>query len=82
MMRKGQRLYECQQCHEKQSRHWVEFNRSARPKCYKCGSTQLELVSDDAKRDQARLQAERVAGTGGSLKLASQEENSKHRKVT
>jgi len=35
-----------------------------------CGSARLELVSEEAKDDRARLNRERIAGTGGSLKLS------------
>jgi len=77
------RLYECDDCHERRFVSWVELNRAAKPKCYGCGSTRLELVSEEAKADRARLQQERVTGTGGSLKLTSSEENKdRKRKVT
>lgn len=65
------RLYECEECHERRFVAWVELNRAARPRCYACGSTQLELVSEEAKDDRARLNRERIVGTGGSLKLSS-----------
>ncbi len=78
----NRRLYECQECHARRWIAWVELNRAARPKCYGCGSTRLELVSEQAKDDAARLQRERVIGTGGSLKLSGDEENTTHRKVT
>ena len=78
----NRRLYECQECHERRMVPWVELNRAARPKCYGCGSTRLELVSEEAKKDQARLQQERVAGTGGALKLSKNEADTPHRKVT
>lgn len=78
----NRRMYECQDCHAKRMVPWVELNRAARPKCYGCGSTRLELVSDEAKADQSRLQRERVAGTGGNLILSNTEENTPHRKVT
>ena len=66
----GRRLYECDECHSRRMVAWVELNRAARPKCYTCGSPHLELVSGEAKKDRARLQQERVTGTGGSLELA------------
>jgi hypothetical protein len=74
------RLYECDDCHERRFVAWVELCRAAKPKCYKCGSTKLELVSDEAKADRASLQQQRIEGTGGSLKLAGGLENP-HRKV-
>ena len=67
----SKRLYECQDCHERRMVPWVELNRAARPKCYGCGSIHLELVSPEAIKDMHRLQAERLTGTGGSLKLTS-----------
>ena len=70
--RKGHRyLYECDECHERRYVDKMEANRAAKPRCKKCGCTRLEIVSEDARKDRARLQAERIAGTGGSLKLAS-----------
>jgi hypothetical protein len=77
----GKRLYECEECRERRFVAWVELNRAAKPKCLGCGSTRLELVSDDAKEDRQRLQRERVAGSGGSLELSPHLE-SKRRKVT
>ena len=66
------RLHECEDCHERRFVAWVELNRAAKPKCYRCGGTRLELVSGEALEDRARLQDERRAGTGGSLKLCSE----------
>lgn len=65
------RLYECEECRVRRWVRWVELNRAARPKCMACGSTRLELVSEDAKKDRARLNRERLTGSGGSLELAS-----------
>lgn len=67
----NKRLYECDDCHERRFVAWVELNRAAKPRCMKCGATRLELVSEDAKNDRARLNQERLTGTGGSLKLSS-----------
>jgi len=72
------RLFECDDCKTRKFVPWVELNRAAKPRCYICGSTRLELVSEEAKDDRARLNRERIAGTGGSLKLASNLENQKH----
>ena len=66
----NRRLYECEDCHAKRLVAWVELNRAAKPKCYGCGGTRLELVSAEAKEDRARLQDERQIGTAGSLRLA------------
>jgi hypothetical protein len=45
-----------------------------------CGSVRLELVTEEAKEERANLNQERIAGTGGSLKLAN--ENNQRHKVT
>ena len=80
--RKGLRyLYECEDCHERRFVSWVEANRAARPKCYGCGSTRLEIVSKDARDDRARLNRERIIGTGGSLKLSSNCENTARKRA-
>lgn len=76
------RLYECEDCRERRFVAWVELNRAAKPRCFKCGSTRLELVSEEAKTDRARLQQERVAGSGGSLELSGDLNHQSHRKVT
>lgn len=82
-MSKGiKRLYECDDCHERRFVAWVELNRAARPKCFGCGSTRLELVSEEAKDDRARLNRERIVGTGGSLILSRTcEDQSRNRAV-
>lgn len=59
---KGRRKYRCEECGEESFRHWVERNRAARMRCLGCGSARLELVSEEAKKDAASLQAVRVAG--------------------
>lgn len=75
-------LYECDDCKSRRRVKWIEQNRAAKPRCYNCGSTRLELVSPDARADQARLNRERIAGSGGSLMLADHLDNNPHRKVT
>lgn len=75
------RLYQCDDCGERRFIPWVELSRAAKPKCYGCGSTRLELVSDEAKDDRARLNRERLAGTGGSLVLSDDCEARKHRRA-
>jgi hypothetical protein len=69
------RMYECDDCHERRFVAWVELNRAGKPRCYKCGSTRLEMVSKEGKEDRARLNSERIVGTGGSLKLAGHCDN-------
>jgi uncharacterized Zn finger protein len=74
--RKGRSyLFKCEECGERRFVTAQERNRAAIPRCMGCGSAHLELVSEDAKEDQARLNRERLTGTGGSLKLASGAEN-------
>ena len=80
--RKGiRKLYECDDCHARRFVAWVELNRAGKPRCNACGCTRLELVSEDAKNDQARLNQERIVGTGGSLILANELDDPR-RKVT
>jgi hypothetical protein len=55
------RVYECQECHAKCKLKWVELIRAAGPKCKKCGSTKLELISEEARNDQIRLYSERLS---------------------
>lgn len=81
MARKGQRLFECKECNNKQFIHWIERNRRGLPRCLQCGSQRLEIVSDEAKDEQCRLQRERITGTGGSLKLANGENNTRRKVV-
>lgn len=76
------RLHQCDECKVRRWVAWVELNRAGRPRCTGCGSARLELVSEEAKEDRRRLQGERVDGTGGSLMLVPEEENTPHRKVT
>ena len=54
------RLYECDDCGERRFVRWIELNRAAKPRCFHCGCTRMELVSDDARQDRARLQSERL----------------------
>ena len=77
----NKRLCECDECHERRFVAWVELNRAARPRCYGCGSQRLELVSEEAKDDRARLNRERVVGSGGSLELSSELDDSHHKTV-
>jgi uncharacterized Zn finger protein len=53
--KRGSRLYQCDECKEKSYHHWIERNRAARMRCPGCGSVRLELVSKEAKDDQASL---------------------------
>jgi peptide subunit release factor 1 (eRF1) len=78
--RKGYRhLYQCEECGVRRMVSWRERNRAAIPRCNGCGSARMELVSEDAKEDLARLNRERVTGPGGSVGAAT--ENVYRRKV-
>ena len=77
----NKRLHRCEECGEKRMVAWVELNRASRPRCFGCGSSRLELVSEEAKEDATRLQRERVKGSGGSLKMRKDKENTTHKKV-
>lgn len=55
MAKRGTRKYRCGECGEAQFKHWVERNRAKRLTCIACGSARMELTSDEAKRDAARL---------------------------
>ena len=60
--RKGLRkLYRCDECGAQRFVAWVESIRASRPRCMACGSTRLNLVSEAAREDSARLQRERIA---------------------
>jgi len=65
------RLHECEECKSRRFVSWVELNRASKPRCQACGSTRLELVSEEAKEDRARLNVERLKGDHGSLKLSA-----------
>ena len=75
------RLYECEECSERRFVCPRELNRAGRPRCYGCGSARLELVSEEAKDDRARLNVERIAGDHGSLRLAGALKNPHHKVV-
>lgn len=74
------RLFECEDCHERRFVRFIELNRASKPRCFKCGSTKLELVSDDAKDDRARLNAERLSGTEWAVSLSCVRRN-RHRAI-
>lgn len=67
----GKRLYQCDDCKDRRFVHWVELNRASRPRCNKCGSTRLEIVSDDAYDEMLNRQSRRIGGDGGSLVVSS-----------
>lgn len=55
-MKNIKRLHECSDCHARRFVTFLEHNRAGRPKCYGCGSTRLELVSQEGKEEVANLQ--------------------------
>ena len=63
------RLFECDECHSRRYVSWVELNRAAKPRCHSCGSTRLDLVSEEAKEDQARLNRERLSAVGSGRSM-------------
>lgn len=60
---KKKRLYECDECGERRFVSRIELDRAARPRCNGCGSTRLEIVSDDGREEQSMLGDARVSGT-------------------
>ena len=79
MSTKGRRTYLCDECKERSMHHWIEKNRAARMRCPACGSARLELVSDEAKQEQADQQKARVEGHRDMSITRSRRKN---RKVT
>ncbi len=79
MARRGSRLYECDECHERRYVAKIELDRAARPRCDKCGSTRLELVTEAGKNDMLNMQRQRVTGAGGSLILSTQADKPRRR---
>jgi DNA-directed RNA polymerase subunit RPC12/RpoP len=67
----GKRLYQCDDCKERRMVHWVELNRAAKPRCNKCGSSRLEIVSDDAYEERLNCNTQRVQGETRSVVLAA-----------
>jgi DNA-directed RNA polymerase subunit RPC12/RpoP len=61
-MKRGHKKYRCDECKTESFHHWIELNRASRMRCQACGSTRLELVTDQAKREAAAAQAVRIEG--------------------
>jgi DNA-directed RNA polymerase subunit RPC12/RpoP len=59
---RGTRQYVCDECKAKSYHHWLERNRAARLRCPACGSARLELVTEEARREQASRNEVRLAG--------------------
>lgn len=49
---KGKRKYRCGSCGSEQFIHWRELNRRSRPRCIRCGSYNLEPVTEEAKKER------------------------------
>lgn len=80
--RRGLRhLFECEDCHTRRMVAWVERTRAAKPRCYSCGSTRLEIVSEEARDDIARLNRERLSGATSSLVLSKSIERADRKRV-
>jgi DNA-directed RNA polymerase subunit RPC12/RpoP len=62
MAKRGSRLYVCDECKERSLHHWIERNRASRMRCPACGSARLELVSAEARQEQADLNRVRLQG--------------------
>jgi len=50
-MNKNKRLYQCDDCRNRQFVAKIELSRRSKPRCNKCGCQRLEPVSDDAKAE-------------------------------
>lgn len=46
------RLHECEDCHTRRYVAVIELNRAAKPRCYRCGSTKLEMIGEEAKEQR------------------------------
>lgn len=75
------RLYECGDCAARRMVSWVELNRSSKPRCHACGSTILDLVSEDAKRDRMRLNRERIEPSTTALVISKHCDDKRKRVV-
>lgn len=62
MARKGYRKYACDECKAESMIHWIERNRASGLKCPACGSRRVELVSKEARDDQASLNEVAIDG--------------------
>lgn len=60
------RLYQCDDCKSRRFVDRIELDRAARPRCHGCGSTRLELVSDDGREEQVMMSSARVSGSIGA----------------
>jgi hypothetical protein len=67
----GKRLYQCDECKARRYVHWVELNRSGKPRCNGCGSTRLEMCSNEAHEEMQIRQERRLQGEGGSLVMGA-----------
>ena len=77
---KGQRIYACDDCGNRQFIHKKMFDRAARPGCSACGCARLTPVSKDGQEDIIARNRARVDGPHGSVSVASSS-FSKHKRV-
>jgi DNA-directed RNA polymerase subunit RPC12/RpoP len=61
-MASGRRCYVCDECKAKSYFHWTATLRAARIRCTSCGSARLELKSEAAKEERARVGGARALG--------------------
>ena len=56
----SKRLYQCEDCKNRQFVSRIELSRRAKPKCTKCGCSRLEMVSDEAVIEMADINTARL----------------------
>ena len=78
-MRRGQRKHKCGECGTTAAYHWIEKTRAARMRCIGCGSTRLEIVSEEGKKDALQKQLVAVEGHRDMTRAAYELDS--HRKV-
>ncbi len=81
-MKKGFRLWQCDECKEKSWFHWIERNRAARMRCPRCGCSRLEIVSDEGYQDMVFKQRERVNGPTSTITNNAIKQTERRKKVT
>lgn len=56
------RLYQCDECKSRRFVSRIELDRAAKPKCNGCGSSRLEIVSDEGRDEEIARSHARVTG--------------------
>jgi len=54
------RLYKCDECGARRFVSAAELSRRAKPRCSGCGSTRLDIVSDDAADEMRDVTSSRL----------------------